>query len=129
MTTTKTKDLHREELLNKKPRAKNGYKTRSEAVGNHTAKQQSNKIKNNAIATAQALARLEALETVNEYNRIKADGTYFNMLSEAFETNGASTLRVIEARIEELQVLESEIDYPLLKPSTSVSDYQEEELN
>lgn len=105
----------------------NGYKTRSEAVGSHTANQQTNKIKENAIATAQAMAKLEALETINEFNRIKASGEYFDYLSEALEMNGMATLNILEARIEELEAFEG-VTLPLLTASPSPS-HSPEELN
>lgn len=103
----------------------NGYKTRSEAVGSHTANQQTNKIKENAIATAQAMAKLEALETINEFNRIKASGEYFDYLSEALEMNGMATLNILEARIEELEAFEG-VNFPLLTASPSPSPSPEE---
>lgn len=123
MTTKTASAAQREELRGKS--ATNGHSntqrtTRSEATGQHTANQQTNKIKENAIATAQALIKLEALETVNEYNKLKADGTFFDVLSQAFELNGLGALSVIEARIAELEAVEV-IDSPLLLSGSDIS--------
>lgn len=113
-------DQQSESTNNNQGKTQENY-TRTHATGEHEANKIISKIQDEAQKEAIYLTTLKAHFLNHFYNELQQDGTYFDLVAEAFDINSRANRQALEQKINELKEVEGTLP-KLLTASTEQSE-------